>query len=142
SASQKATTSAVAAASPAAHAAPYPRRSARTTRAPCSRATSGDPSVDPLSTTTARIPSGRRGSSQASPSASSRQGSTTSTTELSSMSSPMSSSSSTSTSSTVGRGPLRPQRQGPDGYLTSAVVVHRAPPPPGAGRSGAGYGVA
>ena len=56
--SMKQTTSLVAACSPAQHAAPKPCCSSRTTRAPCSRAKSAVRSVDPLSTTIGRYPSG------------------------------------------------------------------------------------
>ncbi len=54
SASQNATYSAVAAATPAAQAEPKPLRGSVTTVAPWARATSAEPSVDPLSTTIAR----------------------------------------------------------------------------------------
>lgn len=54
SASQNATIGAVAAASPAAQAAPKPRCGSVTTTAPSSRAMAAEPSRDPLSTTIAR----------------------------------------------------------------------------------------
>ncbi|CAM5347896.1 hypothetical protein SMICM304S_06748 [Streptomyces microflavus] len=76
--SQKQTNSASAASSPAWQAAPNPRRSSVTTLAPRERAISADPSVEPLSTTIARQPSGIRSSTQGRAPASSRQGRTTS----------------------------------------------------------------
>ena len=54
SASQKATIGAVAAMSPAWAAEPKPRTGSVITTAPCSRATSAERSVEPLSTTIAR----------------------------------------------------------------------------------------
>ena len=74
----KQTISAVAATSPAQHAAPNPRRGSRTTTAPCSSARRSEPSLDPLSTTMARYPVGRRESTHGNASASLSTGSTTS----------------------------------------------------------------
>jgi hypothetical protein len=75
----KQTISAVAASSPAWQAAPKPRLGSSTTTAPSDRAIRAEPSVDPLSTTIARHPSGILPSTQGRASASSKQGNTTST---------------------------------------------------------------
>ena len=78
--SMKHTTSDSARCSPAKQAAPKPRRGSETTTAPSPRASSAEPSVDPLSTTIGRYPTGIRGSTQAMASTSSSTGRTTSIT--------------------------------------------------------------
>src|SRR5215207_11309691 len=69
---------AVAASSPSWQAAPYPRRSARITVAPRAAAISGEPSREPLWTTSGRNPAGILLSTQGKAAASSRQGRSTS----------------------------------------------------------------
>src|SRR5882757_1690061 len=86
--SQKQTTSAVAASSPAWQAAPKPRTGSLTTYAPSSAATCAEPSVEPLSTTIARHPRGIRASTHGRAAASSRQGRTTSATTTGGLSGP------------------------------------------------------
>ena len=75
----KHTRSARAAASPAQHAAPKPRRGSPITRAPSRRAMSAEPSLEPLSTTSGWKPPGKRSSTHGSAAASSSTGRITST---------------------------------------------------------------
>ena len=76
--SMKQTVCEEAAVRPDQQAAPKPRWGSSTTSAPMARAIPAEPSVDPLSTTMARNPAGKRESTQGSASASSRTGRTTS----------------------------------------------------------------